>query len=51
MLTAVSAVLTGVEQFEVRIIVSTSETPVKYDCMENEDVDPVVWECTALPAQ
>lgn len=43
---SVSAVLTGREQFTVAISLSTN-AQLFYTCRENEEVDPVVWECVA----
>ncbi len=33
------------EQFKVTITLTDKTTRFEYDCNENENVDPVVWEC------
>ena len=43
----VSATLAGHERFTVTIALK-NKTTISYDCIENEDVDPVVWECKAI---
>lgn len=43
---SVNAALTGHEQFTVTIALKTGAA-FNYACAENEDVDPVVWECAA----
>lgn len=43
---SVNAALTGHEQFTVTINLKTGAA-FSYSCAENEDVDPVVWECAA----
>ncbi len=41
---AISATQTGHEQFAV-VIALRDGAEVKYACWENEEVEPVVWEC------
>jgi hypothetical protein len=43
---SIIATQTGHEQFAV-VITLKNQTRFNYACAENEDVDPVVWECTA----
>ncbi len=45
---SISAELTGHEQFSVTITLKDRATQFKYDCKENEDADPVIWECAAI---
>lgn len=44
---SVSATLTGHERFEVTISLKDGEARFVYDCRENEEVEPVKWECSA----
>jgi hypothetical protein len=44
---SVAAVQTGHEQFDVAITLKDQTTQFHFACAENEDVDPVVWECAA----
>lgn len=46
MVTAISAVKTGHEMFTVTIALS-NQAKFQYACHENEDVEPVIWECAA----
>lgn len=41
---SIRAEKTGHEQFQVTIGLSDT-TETSYQCVENEEVDPVVWEC------
>ncbi len=41
---SVNAELTGHEQFAVQIVLTSGQT-TKYNCTENEEVSPAVWEC------
>jgi len=43
---SVTAVRTGYEQFDIAIVL-TNNQQFDYACRENEDVEPVVWECEA----
>lgn len=43
-LQGVNAVRTGREQFQVTVSLS-DDTSFVYQCVENEEVDPVVWDC------
>ena len=43
-LISVTATLLGHERFGV-VITTKDKTEFKYDCLENEKVSPVVWEC------
>jgi hypothetical protein len=45
---SVSATVAGHEQFAVVIMLKDQRTRFEYDCRENEEVNPVVWECAAL---
>lgn len=42
---SVTADLAGIEQFDVTIRLQDQKTTFHFDCRENEDVKPVVWEC------
>ncbi len=44
---SVLATLAGHEKFEVFVTLNDKTTTFKYECTENELVDPVVWECQA----
>ncbi len=46
MFSSVAALRTGREQFTVTITL-TNGAQASYACQENEDVNPVVWECEA----
>lgn len=43
---AATAVKTGHEQFAVTFTLANN-AQLNYACQENEEVDPVVWECAA----
>lgn len=42
---SVFAELSGIERFDVTIKLNDQKGEFKFDCSENEDVQPVVWEC------
>ncbi|MGZ3694495.1 MAG: hypothetical protein ACXWQO_09965 [Bdellovibrionota bacterium] len=44
---SLTATLAGHEQFNVEISLK-DRTLFKYDCHENESVNPIIWECKAL---
>lgn len=44
---SISATLAGHERFAVEISLK-DRSQLKYDCRENEAVNPVVWECAAI---
>ncbi len=45
---SISATLTGHEQFAVFITLKDGTTKFTYNCVENEDVEPVIWECQSI---
>lgn len=42
---AISAEMTGHEEFAVVILLNDNVTKFEFACKENEDVTPVIWEC------
>jgi hypothetical protein len=42
---SVFATKTGHEKFAVTIKLIDGKTQFAFNCIENEDVDPIVWEC------
>lgn len=45
---SITALKTGHEKFEVSILLDDKKTTFKFNCVEDESVEPVEWGCEAI---